>query len=152
MVATRADLAGTLSAAELTRRTAAVRALPYVTVVAGVVLGFLAIDQEAAKVAVSRADPDLVRLLRAMTLIKALLVVGAASGLTWRLVAPITGGRLTAYLAATAAMSVGLGPIWQMTHVLLGAMLLHSGLLLLIVMLWRDPAVAELLARRIYRS
>lgn len=152
MVATPADLDRTPPAALHARGDAAIRALPFLAVVAGLVLGFLAIDQEAAKFALSRADPDLVRLLRAMTLIKALLVIGAASGLTWRLVAPITGGRLTAYLAATAAMSVGLGPIWQMTHVLLGAILLHSGLLLLIVMLWRDPAVAELLARRIYRS
>ncbi len=98
------------------------------------------------------ADADLVGLLRFMALLKAAFALGFVGVIWWRLASPIEAWRLAAYAATSAAMSSGPVLIWTMTHLGLGALLLHAGLLAAALLLWRDPAVtariSALVARR----
>lgn len=101
----------------------------------------------ASAAAVREADPDLVRLLRGMALIKVGMCACAAAAVLWRLRAePIGAGRFVAYALACAAMSAGPFFIWNMEAVRAGAALVHGGLLAAVVVLWRDPAVSARLA------
>jgi len=95
------------------------------------------------------ADPALTRLLRAMAVIKVLIAAGAGAALYWRLAGPIGPWRLGAYAAAGAAMAAGPGLIWNMSHIAAGAALLHGGLVGTILLLWRDPGMAERLEQAI---
>jgi peptidoglycan/LPS O-acetylase OafA/YrhL len=106
--------------------------------------------------AAAQAEPDLVRLMRFMAGVKALLAFGAAAAVVWRLGAPVTALRLAAYATAAAAMAAGPGLIWGMTHVVAGSVLLHGGLVATVLLLWRDPGTAlwlnmVLTARRVRR-
>lgn len=106
----------------------------------------LATDSESAA-AIRAADPDLVRLLRGMALIKMGMCACAAAGVLWRLRAsPVGAGRFVAYGLACAAMAAGPAFIWNMESLRAGAALVHGGLLAAIVVLWTDPAVSARLA------
>jgi hypothetical protein len=110
-------------------------------------LGLVVTNTEASAAAVAQAGPDLVRLLRGMALIKVLFAACAMGVVLWRLaVAPIAPPWLALYAAACAAMAAGPGLIWHMDFVRTGAALLHGGLLLSLLLVWRDPAVSERLA------
>jgi hypothetical protein len=127
-------------------------ARPRMLLVLCVVIALVGVLAAPGNAAAALADPDLTRLLRAMAGLKALAAAGAIAAAWWRLGAPVTWLRFAAYALASAAMAVGPGLIWQMAHVVIGALLLHGGLLAAIVLLWRDPAMgarlAELLAAR----
>jgi hypothetical protein len=123
------------------------RAIFLFALAAGLATGFLIEHSGAA----ASADPDLTRLLRAMALLKLLFAAAAAATTLWRLQAPIAPGLLSLYALAAFAMAAGPGLIWTMTHVVLGAALLHAGLIASLVLLWRDPEVARLLAAAIAR-
>jgi hypothetical protein len=105
-----------------------------------------------SSLAVSHAGADLTRLLRFMAVIKAVIAVGAAAVVFWRLAVPVSLPWFAAYAMAGAAMAAGPGVIWGMAHVGLGALLLHGGLFATILLLWRDPATSgrmqAILARR----
>jgi hypothetical protein len=91
-------------------------------------------------------------LLRAMAGIKVLAAGVASAAILWRLSAPISATRWGAYALATAAAWAGPGLIWGLAHILLGAVLLHAGLIATAVLVWRDPAIrtrlSEIVARR----
>ena len=108
--------------------------------------GAVVTGRHEAAAAASAAGPDLVRLLRAMAVIKSVLALTAFGAVLWRLDAPAGAGRLAAYLASSAAMAAGPGLIWGMVHVAAGALLLHGGLAGAVVLLWTDPTTANLLA------
>jgi hypothetical protein len=76
------------------------------------------------------AGPGLTYLLRAMALVKVAMAAGMAA----------------AYALACAGMAAGPGLIWQMTHVRMGALLLHTGLFAALILLWRDPAMGAWLS------
>jgi hypothetical protein len=80
--------------------------------------------------AVGGADPALTRLLRAEVIAVTVWRLGVAAK-------PIVLG---AYAVVSAAMVSGPILIWGMTHLVLGALLLHAGLVVGAIMLWRDPA------------
>lgn len=130
------------------RRHAAILRRAALTVVIGIafVTGFAITGQEGAARAVANAGSDLTLLLRAMALLKAMMVVAFAGALAWRLAAPVPPSRLLAYLASAATMAAGIGLIWEIVHVAAGATMLHAGLIAGVVLLWRDPAVARRLA------
>jgi hypothetical protein len=113
---------------------------------AALAAGFLATDRAASAQAVAQAGPELVRLLRAMAAIKALMAIAAGAAVLWRLGSAATPPWLAGYALACGAMAAAPGLIWDMAHVTLGAALLHGGLLACIVLLWRDPAVGSRLA------
>jgi hypothetical protein len=110
-------------------------------IAAAVAAGFFtAAPQDAALAA---ADPDLTRLLRAMTGLKLLMAGAASAAVLWRLGSPVSPLWLAAYAVAGGAMFAGPGLIWNMAHLGLGALLLHAGLLATIVLVWRDPIVGK---------
>jgi hypothetical protein len=109
------------------------------------VLASAAVLAFAAPAAVPH-DADLVRLLRFMAAVKAVLALGAAGAVVWRLGVGVTLPWFAAYALAGAAMAAGPGVIWGMAHVGLGAVLLHGGLAGTVLLLWRDQAAAGRLA------
>ncbi len=113
--------------------------------------GFLATNPAQTAQMVKLDGESLTRLMRAMALIKLTLAALAFTAIIWRLAAPISAASLAGYAAATAGMASGPGLIWGMVHIIAGAALLHGGLLLAVVLLWRDPAVGEKLAALIDR-
>jgi phosphate/sulfate permease len=137
--------------ADLTRpaSSALTRPLLLLVVAAAAVAGVFVGGEEASARAVAEAGPELVRLLRGMALLKTLFAASALAGVLWRSSAPVSPTRLAGYALAGAAMAAGPGMIWRMDLMPAGAFLLHAGLLVTVVMLWRDPAVGELLAERI---
>lgn len=92
--------------------------------------------------AVARAGSELTRLLRCMAMLKAAMAAAALAAVWWRMALPAGAGWTAAYLAAGTAASAGPVLIWGMVHLGLGALLLHGGLFAILVLLWRDPAVA----------
>jgi hypothetical protein len=92
-------------------------------------------------------EPALGRLLRAMAAIKMLLAALAGTAVLWRLAVPAQPGWLAGYAAAAGAMAAGPVLIWNFSHIMTGALLLHSGLLTAILLLWRDPVTASRLDR-----
>jgi len=95
------------------------------------------------------ADPALARLLRAMAAIKMLLAACAGAAVLWRLAAPVGPAWLAGYAAAAGAMAAGPALIWTLSHIGLGALLLHGGLMATILLLWRDPVTGMRLEQAI---
>ena len=75
-----------------------------------------------------RAEPDLVRLLRGMVLIKGLIGLAAGALVYWRLGRPIAGPVATGYIGALCLSSAGLGWLWGLHLMLIGALLFYGGL------------------------
>jgi hypothetical protein len=82
-------------------------------------------------------------LLRAMAGLKAGMALAVTSVILWRVGSPASAPRIIAYATAIVLMAAGPGLIWTLAHVGLGAAMLHGGLLMAIVLLWRDRAVGE---------
>jgi hypothetical protein len=100
-------------------------------------------SQVAARAA-TEAGSDLTRLLRAMAVIKA--VVAGTATVVWRLASPVSAPRFAVYLAACAAMSAGPALIWSVSYVAFGALILHGGLAVVVITLWRDKVVVHRLS------
>jgi len=139
--------------ASVQRRTWAAprRALLLVIVAVVIVVGFLATSSEATAQAIAQAGPALARLLRAMAGIKALATIALVAVTYWRLAAPIGRGRFVAYALACGAMAAGPGLIWGMAHLEVGALLLHGGLAMSVLLIWRDPEMATCIETEIAR-
>jgi hypothetical protein len=106
-------------------------------------IGFLATPPQISASLAQHAGADLTRLLRAMAAIKMLLAACATAAMFWRLGVVVTLPWFASYAITAAAIWAGPGLIWGMSHVGLGALLLHGGLLASILLLWRDPAMAQ---------
>ena len=96
-------------------------------IVAGAALAGLATSAEEAARAAQAAGPELTRLLQAMAGLKLIFAGGLLAFTYWRLAVAAPTWRLACYATAGAAMAAGPVLIWEMAHVGLGALLLHSG-------------------------
>lgn len=104
-----------------------------------------------AAVRAAAADPELTRLLRGMAVLKALLSLAAISLVAWRVAYP-SGPRLPAGLiASTGLMAAGSVLIWQVAPIVAGAVLFHTGLILLLVLCWADDSGARNLGAAVAR-
>jgi hypothetical protein len=83
-------------------------------------------------------DPELVRLLRLMALIKLGLVAGATWLIVWRLSWPCSPHFAAKYLIALALMTITPGLIWYVSHLLVAFGLFHSGIVLGVTLALRD--------------
>jgi hypothetical protein len=83
-------------------------------------------------------DPELGLLLRAMALIKAVLVAVAMAAIVWRLRRPASTPVTLAYVAGAWAMSFATALIWQLTVIPGAALLFHVGEIGLLLLAWRD--------------
>jgi hypothetical protein len=114
--------------------------------------GMLATDSAKTARLIAGAGGDWANLLRAMAALKMLFAVATSAVVLWRLGAPISATRWSGYALATAAAWAGPGLIWGLAHILLGAVLLHVGLIATAVLVWLDPAIrarlSEMVARR----
>ena len=122
------------------------RAVLLLLIAASIAAGLLVDDATVSRQAISAAGADLTRLLRMMAMLKAGLALAACAAVFWRLATVVTPVRLAAYAVACGAMAAGPVLIWNMAHVVGGAVLLHGGLASAIMLVWRDPAVADRLA------
>jgi len=113
--------------------------------------GFLATGAGQTAYMIKLDGESLTRLMRAMAVIKLAFGALAFTAILWRLAAPVSAAWLTAYAASITGMAAGPGVIWGMVHIIAGAILLHGGLLLAVILLWRDPAVGAQLADLINR-
>lgn len=86
-----------------------------------------------------RAEPELVRLLRAMVLIKGLFALGAAALLWWRLGRPIGPALAARYGTAVGLCAAALGWLWGLHLLLLGSLAFYGGLAGLLLAARRDP-------------
>lgn len=114
--------------------------------------GLLATDSAHTARLIVGEGGDWANLLRAMAALKLLFAVAAAAAVLWRLGAPISATRFGVYAVAAGAAWVGPGLIWGLAHIVLGAALLHAGLIATAALVWRDPAtrarLSEITARR----
>ncbi len=86
----------------------------------------------------SLSDPALMTLLRFMAVMKAALALAASGALLWRLRRTVRPGVALAYAMAAGCLMAGPMPIWAGTHVALGAVLVHGGLVVGALTAWRD--------------
>lgn len=84
------------------------------------------------------ADPALGRLLRGMAALKALMAVGAAAAVWWRLGRPIAAPFAAGYLGVVTALAAATGLVWQAAAPHLAGALFHGGLLAVAVLALRD--------------
>jgi phage shock protein PspC (stress-responsive transcriptional regulator) len=85
-----------------------------------------------------QADPDLARLLRGMALIKGGMVVGAIAAVWWRLSWPASPRVAIGYVAGCAALAGSTALIWQLTAIVLAALLFHSAAIAMALVGWRE--------------
>lgn len=141
--------AGTPSRADRAAPAVPYRAALVAVVAAATVAGFALAGGDAAAGAPQAADTELTRLLRMMALLKLSIVAGAAWLVDWRLRQPPVGAPVAAaYLAGLGLMAVGPGLIWSLTHLVLGAVLLHAGIALLLILACKDEDLRFRLRRR----
>ncbi len=116
------------------------RALLLAVILLALAGGMLVTDGAMTARLIASAGGDWASLLRAMAALKLLFAGAGAAAVLWRLGAPISATRWVGYALATGAAWVGPGLIWGLAHILLGALLLHVGLIATAILIWRDPA------------
>ena len=104
-----------------------------------------------ASAAPTGSEAELTHLLRAMAILKLSFVAAAAGTILWRLQAPVAGPMLAAYALTCAAMAAGPGMIWYLAHLGPASLLLHGGVAVSALLLWREGVVADLLESVIAR-
>jgi hypothetical protein len=85
-----------------------------------------------------QADPALARLLRGMALIKGMIVIGAVAAVYWRLAWPARPVAAASYLAASWVLAGSAMLIWQLSYIVLAAVLFHAAALSLLIVGWRE--------------
>jgi hypothetical protein len=89
------------------------------------------------------ADPALAHLLRAMALIKGLIVLGALGAALWRYGWEITAPVAVGYAACIAVLAGSATLIWQLTLIPLAALMFHAALIGLVYVGWREGVGAR---------
>jgi len=134
-----------------TSRIAARRIALALAALAAFSVGLSATGDEVAAAATA-SDPELTLLLRAMTALKAVAALLLIAAVGWRLAVPASGRLLVLYFTVVSIVAAGLGPMWEIANLVAGAAMLHGGLLAGAVLLWRDPAVSQLLSERLQQK
>jgi hypothetical protein len=118
------------------------RAAPWrAALLAGTVLAATAVLALVPDAPAARTDADLVRLMRAMALVKALLVAMAVGGVWWRLARPVAAWPMVAYLALPLVTAGATAAMWRLVVPGTVAVVLHAAGLALLVAAWRDPGL-----------
>lgn len=97
-------------------------------------------------------DPDLARLLKAMTLIKGAMALAATVAIGWRAGTALSVMWALGYGLSVAAMWSGVGAMWQLSHAAYAAVALHGGFFAALILLFRDPLVERALVRAVFRK
>ncbi len=99
-----------------------------------------------------RATAELVSLLHGMVLIKGLIALAAGALVFWRLGRPIARPLATGYIGALCLSSAGLGWLWGLHLMLLGAGLFYGGLVGLYLVARYDPLLSSARPRQTQRG
>lgn len=110
--------------------------------------GALAVAGGLNGAAAADVDPDLVRLMRFMALLKGAFLIVALAGAYWRLARPSAAWRTTVYVAGPALMAGGTVALWRMQDPGLAAGALHIGLFALVAAALTDRDFIPALRRR----
>ncbi len=92
------------------------------------------------------ADPSLACLLRGMALIKAVITLGAAAAVLWRLGRSAAAGVTAAYVVSVWVMTAANLLIWQLHAIIWAAVGFHAALIILMLAAWRDDRAVLRLA------
>lgn len=115
------------------------------------VLGMVAAFAVAGTVngtAAQDLDPDLVRLMRFMALLKGAFLVVALAGSFWRLARPAPIWRTVVYVGGPALMAAGTVALWRMQDAGIAAAALHVGMFALLAAALTDRDFIPALRRR----
>jgi hypothetical protein len=85
-------------------------------------------------------DPDLVRVIRFMALIKGGFALAAFAACFWRLARPVAQWRMPVYVAGPPFMAAGAIGLWSLHDLGLAALGLHLGLFAVLAAALTDPA------------
>ncbi|KAA0121510.1 hypothetical protein CIW48_23205 [Methylobacterium sp. P1-11] len=92
------------------------------------ILAVPAVWAAAGRAPAAALDPDLVRVIRFMAVIKGGFALAALAGCFWRLGRPATAWRSLVYVAGPPLMAVGAAGLWSLQDAALAALALHLGL------------------------
>jgi hypothetical protein len=87
-----------------------------------------------------QADPALARLLRGMALIKGMIAIGAVAAVYWRLAWPVHRLVAATYLITASVLAGSTMLIWQLSYIVLAAVLFHLAALTMLIVGWRERA------------
>ncbi len=116
--------------------------LPMLTLLA-LMLGFAGGQWTATADAQADMEQALVLLLRFMALIKLATVVALAAFAQWQLAKPASRPVVFGFRAACMLMALAPGFIWHLSFMAAGAGLFHAGLIVFVVLCWRDHAMQD---------
>ena len=105
--------------------------------------GAVALAVTLALVPAPRMNPDLMRLLHGMVLIKGLIGLAAGALVYWRLGRPLSSGLAWRYVACLSLSAAALGWLWGLHWVPAGGALYWAGLIGLLLVAGRDPLFAN---------
>jgi hypothetical protein len=91
----------------------------------------------------TQREPDLIRLLRGMVLIKGTIVLAAAALVWWRLGRPLAPDLAARYVAALCVSADAVAWLWGLHLIPLGSGVFYLGLLGLYLAGRRDPLLSE---------
>lgn len=111
-------------------------------------LAVVAAGLVAAQAPASGIEPDLVRVIRCMALIKGGFAAMALAASWWRLARPVNGWRACAYVTGPALMAGGAVALWSLQGVGAAALGLHLGLFGMLAAGLTDPAFFDGWRRR----
>jgi hypothetical protein len=84
------------------------------------------------------ADPALARLLRGMAAIKGMIALAALGAVLWRFSWPTSTVAAIVYIGGTSVLAGSTMLIWQLTSLVLAAVLFHVAALSMLVVGWRE--------------
>ena len=93
-------------------------------------------------------DPDLVRLMRFMALLKGVFLVVAWVGSFWRLARPAPIWRTVVYVVGPSSMAAGTVALWRLQDAGIAAAALHVGMFALLAAALTDRDFIPALRRR----
>ena len=85
-----------------------------------------------------QADPALARLLRGMALLKGMIAIGAVAAVYWRLAWPVHRRVAVTYLITASLLTGSTMLIWQLSYIVLAAVLFHLAALTMLIVGWRE--------------
>jgi hypothetical protein len=86
----------------------------------------------------THADPPLARLLRGMAVIKGVIAIAIVAAVWWRFGRAVSKPVAASYLLGSSVLAGSAMLIWQLSWILLAAILFHAAALSMLLVSWRE--------------